>query len=362
MKFLSAFAKVILVCSISTFTAQVIPTKDFNNFFVSFQDGFFRQIEIQPIVSYKAGDEFVAYVDTRGNLRIYDGKERKDVTVLNVEYQVSDHLMGYKIAGGLKMYDGGKFQTLTTFAKEFQVMDSIIVYQDSRYNTLNTYWKGRMYPVQTYFSDFQFPTTIGENILIFRDNSNTYHAFWNGAIIEIGTYNNEVLNFEIGTDVFCFKDPYSQTFYVFDKGEFLQVDNLPIKKYKAGRGFVVYEDMNGNLWRYEKGEKTQLSNFSSSKWEVKDDIVIWMENSYLFAYSKGVKTEICSYSPEKYLLKNNTFAFQDILGGVSVFADGKVTQITNINNCEFFIYGNNVLVNLPNKSSIVYSNGKLYNN
>ena len=70
----------------------VIPVIDFNNFFLSFQDGYFRSIEVQPILDFKAGDELVAYRDTRGNLRLYDGISRKDITNLNVQYQVSDHL------------------------------------------------------------------------------------------------------------------------------------------------------------------------------------------------------------------------------------------------------------------------------
>ena len=93
----------VTICSFATseLRAQgIVPTLDFNNFFVSFQDGFFRPIEIQPIVSYKAGDEMVAYIDTRGNLKLYDGKQRVDVTTLNVDYQVSDHLMAYRIASG----------------------------------------------------------------------------------------------------------------------------------------------------------------------------------------------------------------------------------------------------------------------
>ena len=271
-----------MLFSISQLMSQVAPTKDFNNFFVSFQDGFFRQIEIQPIISYKAGDELVAYIDTRGNLRLFDGIERKDVTALNVQYEVSDHLLAYKIAGALKMWDAGKFQTLTTFAKDFAVKDSIIVYQDSRYNSLSVYWNKQVFPVLTYFSEFAMPTTIGENIAIFKDNSNTYHAFWNGKTYEIGTFNEEIMNFDIGTDVFCYKDPYSQTFIAFDKGEFLEIESLPIKKYKSGRGFIIYEDLNGNLWHYGNQEKKQLSNFSTSFWYVKDDMTIWAENSYLF--------------------------------------------------------------------------------
>ena len=60
-----------LILSVVAVQAQgIVPTTDFNNYFVSFQDGFFRPIEIQPIVNYKAGDEMVAYIDTRGNLKI----------------------------------------------------------------------------------------------------------------------------------------------------------------------------------------------------------------------------------------------------------------------------------------------------
>ncbi len=354
---------IICLCLTNIYSQQVVvPTMDFNNFFVSFQDGFFRQIEIQPVLSYKAGDEVVAYIDTRGNLRIWDGKERKDVTALNVEYQVSDHLMAYKVAGALKMWDAGKFQTLTTFAKDFMVKDSIIAYQDLRYNTFNIYWKGKTFPVLTYFDNFNLPSTIGENLIIWKDNSNTYHTFWNGNTYEIGTYNDEVLKFDLGTDIFCFKDPYTQTFIAFDKGQFLEIESMPIKKYKAGRGFLVYEDMNGNLWYYGKGEKYQLSNFSSSHWDLVDDMVIWMENSYLFGFQNGKKYDIATYKPADYLLKNNTFVFKNLIGGISVFSDGKVTEITNMTNAEYSIFGNKVLVKLPNKTSLVFSDGKIYNN
>lgn len=342
--------------------SQVVPTKDFNNYFVSLQDGFFRQIEVQPILGYKAGDEFVGYIDTRGNLRIFDGKERKDVTALNVEYQVSDHLMGYKIAGALKMYDAGKFQTLTTFALDFTVKDSIIIYQDKRYSNLNVYWNKQTFPVLTFFDAFTMPTFVGENLFVIRDNSNTYSVFWRGKTYEIGSYNEEIMNFSLGTDILCFKDPYTQSFLAFDKGEFVQIEPMPIKKYVAGRGFVVYEDMNGNLWYYGNQEKKQLSNFSTSFWDVKDDIVIWTENSYLFAYTNGEKQQVATYMPSSYLLKNNTFAFVNIMGGISALANSQLSEITNVKDSEFEIYGNKVLVRLPNKTCIVLENGRKFNN
>jgi hypothetical protein len=256
--------------ALSSWSQGIVPTLDFNNFFVCFQDGFFRPIEIQPIVSYKAGDELVAYIDTRGNLRIYDGKERTDVTTLNVDYQVSDHLMAYRIAQGLRMWDAGKFTVLTNFGREFIVKDSLIVFEDIRYQALNVYWNQKVESLVTITNGVSMNASVGENLVVYKDNSATYFVYWHGQKFEIGTYNEEVLDFQLGTDVLCFKDPYTQSFYVFDRGEFVELESFPIKKYKAGRGFVVYEDMNGNLWHYQNGQKTALSNFSDSM-----RMVIW---------------------------------------------------------------------------------------
>ena len=351
-----------LVSSLLAWTQNIAPMKDFNNYFVNFQDGFFRPIEIQPILSYKAGDEAVAYIDTRGNMRIYDGKERKDVTALNVDYQVSDHLIAYKIANGLRMWDAGVFTPLTNYGRGFLVKDSIIVFEDTRYQSINVYWNKQVLPLVTMTNGLNMPTAVGENIAVYKDNSDTYFCFWQGKTFEIATYNEEQVDFEIGTDVFCFKDPYTQAFMMFDKGEFIQVESSPIKSYKAGRGFIVYEDLSGNLWMYKKGEKISLSNFSTNFWEVKDDLTIWRENSYLFAYTNDAKVEVSTYFPSDFLLKNNTFVFRNIVGGVSALVDGKVQEITNMRDAEFQIFGNQVLVQLYNKTAIVYSNGKKYTN
>jgi hypothetical protein len=347
---------------LSTWAQGIVPTLDFNKYFVSFQDGFFRPIEIQPIVSYKAGDEIVAYIDTRGNLKIYDGKERIDVTTLNVDYQVSDHLMAYRIAQGLRMWDAGKFTVLTNFGREYVVKDSLIVFEDIRYQALNVYWNQKVESLVTITNGVSMNASVGENLVVYKDNSNTYFVYWHGQKFEIGTYNEEVLDFQLGTDVMCFKDPYTQSFYVFDQGNFLELESFPIKKYKAGRGFVVYEDMNGNLWHYQNGQKTALSNFSSELWDVKDDICVWMENSYFFAYTNGQRVQVATYQPQAYLLKNNVLVYRNIIGGVSALVDGVSKEITNFPQADFEIYGSKVLVKLPNQTSVVLMNGKLYAN
>ena len=100
---------------------------------------------MQPIKDFKAGDELVAYIDTRGNLRVYDGKKRSDITNLNVEYKVSDHLLGYKIGPTLNIWDDGELSTLTYFARHFEVRDSLIYFDDTRFNSMNVYWQDSSY-------------------------------------------------------------------------------------------------------------------------------------------------------------------------------------------------------------------------
>ena len=80
------------------YSQNIAPFIDFNNYFKSFENKNFRTIEIQQIKEFKAGDELVAYIDNRGNLRVYNGKERKDISNLNVEYEVSDHLLADLLA------------------------------------------------------------------------------------------------------------------------------------------------------------------------------------------------------------------------------------------------------------------------
>jgi hypothetical protein len=112
------------------FSQNVIPFVDFNNYFRSFQGEGSRIVEFQKIIDYKGGDEFVVYTDNKGNLRLFDGTTPKDLTNLNVEYQVSDHLLAWKIAGTVNLWDDGKLKTLTYNGRSFEVKDSIVVYED----------------------------------------------------------------------------------------------------------------------------------------------------------------------------------------------------------------------------------------
>ena len=76
----------------------------------------------------------------------------------------------------------------------------------------------------------------------------------------------------------------------------------------------------------------------------------------------NVKTQITNYIPSDFKLKNNIFVYRNNLGGVSIFYKGKNTLLTSQTESNYTIYGNNVLVELFNKSYLFFSDGEIYHN
>ncbi|MGV3632599.1 MAG: hypothetical protein ACO1O6_15440 [Bacteroidota bacterium] len=338
--------------------AQHAPFVDFNKFFRTFYKNSFRQLEFQPIRSYEASDKYVVYIDYRGDFKVYDGEKVQTLSNQNIAYKLSDGQLAWTIGTGLFCLSGDDKEMLTVFANRFEVTDSLILYEDTRFNSLNYRYKGENRQLVQSTGDLQFPLKMGDNVVVYKDNGDFIKFLWRGASYDYAVYTKPV-NFECGMDVICFNDPLNQSFAVFDKGQILDLEPVFAKKYKAGRGFIAYEDQQGNLWYYKDGEKQQLSNFPSS-WDVKDDLLIWNENSIVYAFYKGEKKQLSNYAPQDYKLKNSTYAFRNSMGGVTVFSEGKLEQLTTQNQALYEIYGNTVLVELFNKSFVVYSGGQKF--
>lgn len=350
---------ILVLCSSYSFAQKVLPYEDMNFFLKSFQNGVSRQVELQRIENIKTGDDLMAYMDFRGNLRVYDGNKPEDLANINVPYEVSDHLLTWRIGEALNMWDNGMKQTLTYNCSQARVMDSIIVYTDNRFNTLNVYQNGEKHTVLQMTTLPSMPVAVGEDVIAYKDNGDFYKIFWDGQSYDIDVWIGSI-NFKAGTDVVAFNDPTMRTFAVFEKGLITDVEDYFVNRYEAGRGFVVYMDLNNNLYKFENGERKLLSSFADDNWQVKDDVVIWRENSFWNMYAKGKTWQICNYPPQNIQLKNDVMVFTNSIGGVSVSHDGKVVDLTNQQECTYSIHGSSVKVNLFNKSYVVYQNGTKY--
>jgi len=346
----------LIFCSSIVFSQEVVPLIDFNGYFRSFQNGFFRQLEFQRIRNFKFGDNVVGYTDNRGNLRVFDGGKPRDLANVDAEYEVSDNLLTWKIGPTLNVWDQGNLKTLTFNADNYFVKDSIIVFQDTRFNTLNVYYKNEIIPLTLSSGQSIIPDCVGENIIAYRDNGNFYKVFWNGNIYDLDVWHNPII-FEAGTNILAFNDPINGTFALFENGQFLDLENFYVERYKAGNESVVYTDRSGNFMRYHNGKKQKISSFIPTNWDLKDDVLFWVENGISFALIDDVKVELGRYKIDDFIIKNKMIAYRNIQGGVSCVFNGEVKELTLQRDAQFSIHGNAVLVELFNKSFVLFKEG-----
>ena len=365
MFILQPMKKCLLVLALypATLGAQTLFSfTDFNNWFQVFRDGYFIQIEHNAVSDVTIGDEMVAYVNSQKDFKIYDGTSAKILTNQIVTYKMSDHLLAWNLGPIINYWENGKPHSITSFGGEYAVGDSVIVYQDTRYNTVNAIYKGTTTQLYQLTGDLYMPEVIGDNIVVFRDNGNLYKVFWRGKIYELGVWSGsggQNYEFVAGTDMVAFNDPATRTFAIFENGEFMDVESIFVSKYKVGRGFVVYEDVQGNLKYYGKGERKDLASFFQF-WDAKDDVVLWGESNSAYTLSGGEKKQVCNYSPKEWLLKNDVIAFRSNVGGVAAYINGTLKDITTLSNTEYVINNHSVFVTQSNRSVIAWFNGQLY--
>jgi len=340
-------------------SAQILPFFDYNKNLKVFYHGQPRQLEYQPIANYQLGDHILAYVDSKGDLRAYDGQNVATVTNMNVDYKVSDTYLAYRISNGFFIYDNGRSKDYTMYAGDYEVRDSLILFEDTQLNSWNVYYKGQVRTLVQSTGDVVKPEFIGDDIVAYRDNGNYYRIFWKGRIFDFDVWMDPI-EFSCGTDIACFNDPTMNTFAVFENGEFKNVEDQFVQSYKAGKDFIVYKDVTGNLMYYSNGDKEQLSSFADD-YQVQDNVVLFFENNYTYTYYQGKKTLVCNYIPKDYKIKNDVIAFRNLMGGVSAFVNGRTFEITTQPNVKYTISGDYVIANLFNFSYAILADGRIYN-
>jgi hypothetical protein len=351
----SAFA----TSSVFAQTSTLFGYMDFNNFFRSFKDGTFNQVDHQAVTEVSLGDNMIAYFNNQRDFKVYDGTFSRVLTNQAVKYKSSDNYIAWNLGPLLYYYTDGKPHNLTSFGGDYWVKDSLVVFQDTRYNSLNVVYNGKITSLVTSTTDIPVPEIIGENIVLYRDNGDVFRVFYQGESYELGVYNGFNFEFFVGTDILAFNDPESRTFAIFENGKFLDVEPMHAQKVKVGRGFVAYQDNQGNLKVYSNGNIETVSAFPQF-WDVRDDVLIWGEANFTHQWFKGKTSKLANFYITEWQLKNDVVVFRNLLGGVSASVAGKVTEITNVTNTEYRINGHGVMVQLFNKQVIILYNDKLY--
>lgn len=79
--------------------------------------------------------------------------------------------------------------------------------------------------------------------------------------------------------------------WLFNKGQFEQLEHNKVKQYHIGRNFCAYIDYLGNMKVWYNNELKTISE-SVNKFEATDDLMYWNIAGFLFVWQDGLKREI----------------------------------------------------------------------
>ncbi|PKR81805.1 hypothetical protein CW751_00245 [Brumimicrobium salinarum] len=337
---------------------SVFPLIDNREYFKSFHEGQTRQLDFLKPIDYKYSEEIIAYIDSKSDLYVYDGRKSEKLSGLANDYKIGINLLAWNAGPILSMWDNGEKQTLTRFAGRYVVSDSLIVYEDRRENAIKVYYRGEVHDLYYSVSDVHLPQYIGSNTVAFTGNGNVNYAFVGGKIIEIGVF-NEHIAYATGANLVAFNDPFNQTFAVAFQNEVLDIEPTMVQSYKTGYDQIVYLDRNENLKALIRGEIVELSTYASF-YEIFRDLIVWGENGVFYAYYKGKRYEVANYIPQEYKLRDGIVAFRNLNGGVSVFHNNEVEIISNLSGAPFEVNGNTVRVQVNKGNYVFFKNGFTY--
>jgi hypothetical protein len=355
----------ILLLALCSFTVQVDaqpfwgigPFQNLQGYFKAFHNGTIRQLEYLPVKNYKLGDNILGFIDNKGDVKVFTGEKVITLAGIANSYEVSDNIMAFTQGPILSAWSNGQGMKLTNFGRRYLVTDSLVVFEDTQFNTVKVWYNYEVKDLYTVVGDVSMPSAIGDNLVAFKGVGNTYYIFHRGRFHELMTYSYGI-KFDCGRDIAAFNDPVHMSFAIYENGQFLDLDPMHAKEFKAGISCVTYLDQNRNLQYYSKGNLKTLSNYSPDYWDARDHIVLWGEGD-LFQVWDGKRLVTAGYfRPNRWVIKNNVVAFFNQMGGVDCVIEGEVINITNEPAVDFYINGSMVVVELPNSSFLAYAGGK----
>ncbi|MDR2836378.1 MAG: hypothetical protein LBV69_09370 [Bacteroidales bacterium] len=155
-----------------------------NSSFQTFYYGELTEVENFKPISYKTGDNFIAYIDANGYFKVF-----RDFNVATLDintpsfFEIKNNIMVFGVQNYFKAYIGDKLFTLETILPEqYIVNNNVCAYIDQR-GALK-YFNGEKTETVSYEKIKKFELT--GNILKFSYGINSESLYWNGKI-----YNND---------------------------------------------------------------------------------------------------------------------------------------------------------------------------
>ncbi|MDG1915308.1 MAG: hypothetical protein P8I55_12070 [Crocinitomix sp.] len=324
-----------------------------------FNSGIFEQIYYQQTEKIFLGNDYVCYVDSKGDIYVNYYGDNILLAQSYDEIDVTDNLLVMRTANVIRIFDRGIKHILSSNATAYSYGDSLVVFQDVIGGYVKYYYQDEVREVAMVVGDYPLlDSHVGANVFIYRDNTGNSSLFWRGGFHDLISTSRPV-SFACGQDVAAFNDPVNGTFVVFDNGYVIDVEQQHAEVYACGNNFIYYRDNAGVNKVYTEERVTELG-YDMQNIIVRDSLVvyndvgtskIWYDEDIYQIYNDVVK------NPQ---IDGGIMAYTNKWGGVSAFVRGKEIEITRQTVEEFRLQGNTIMLKYSRTAFAVWWNGKMY--
>lgn len=355
----------ILIVITGTLSIQAQTIAAYVNFreqFVVFDDGETKILEQLPPQSFKTGPDYLAYIDNVSNLKVYyNGKvETIDPGVI-LNYYAGDDYLVFEKYQQIKVWHDGNVKNLGNNITAYLASDSIVAYYDRNYRNFHIYYNNFDYDlgdglVEVPIMDYK----IGNNIFAFVDKYQmTFTVFYQDEFIDLSSVIRTV-DYKVDADIVAYVDDETNNFKAFFKGDIYELETLPPKEYKVGRGMVAYINQNEEFIVFYNGEKYRILNFIPDAYAVKDSLVVFNQQGFTNIFFDGESKEIERYIPNLWEWGWSTFAYLDQDFMIRAVMKGEKHYVINETLREVKVYRNIIVIRFGNNRWAVHYNNQNY--
>jgi hypothetical protein len=332
-------------------------------FFV-FDNGVIRQIEHQPVKSFKVGNNYVAYVSNTGNFKIYYQQETKKVAEKAPSaYLPTNYFMIIAIFDQLSVFANGETVNLSPYITKpsrqaeqpYDYGDSIVAYYDHQ-KYFNVYYEGKQERLTTWEVKRY---KAGDNLVGYIDNGGFFKAYYRGQRYELS--NGAPAKIEAGRNILSYIDDYDQL-KVFYQGEDYQITNFKPTSFKTGDNLLAYVDQQGTFKVFYEGRSHQLHHSAPKWYAVQENILAFVTpGDRFYVYYKGKKQQLENFDPEEYKIDDDILVYPNLDGRLNVFQSGQLKREASEQIAKSFkLFGNVVVYDVGLSKPKIYHNGKNY--
>ena len=333
---------------------------DYRDRFYIFDHGKSTKVEDLLVQSFKIGGECVLYINSQGNLKLYDNGLVTKLEAGGVnQYYATDHLAAYSIYEKLKVVEDGNAITLSTRCPVYQVQDSLIVYYDKNLESLRVYYDRESIDIESGMVGIPIDNLKSSDNIVAYISSRTkdFKIYYKGENHTILQY-VQGLSFKAGKDIVAFINSIDNTFRVFYKGKIIQLEDFPPKSYKMGDGFVAYVD-DMNLFKvFFNGEIIEVASYTPDAYYAEDSLLLFTEHEYFKVFYQGQVYEVEGFIPKNFKLDWNTVAYLDNSNRIWLFTKGERKYLVNELINSFEIYRDLIIMNVRVNRNMLYYKGE----